>query len=161
MRRGFTLVEIMLSLVVIGFLLIVIFQTFFVGFNIFFGETARTDNLAEANRAMERMAQELRAAREIQIADPANITFWWRDEIENGTSEASELISYSWAGVTGGDLLRTKSPDTSILAKNVNNFALTYDSTTKASIRLITITLQIKSGDETTNSCSTIRPRNL
>ena len=156
-----TLIELLISMAVMVLLFLVIFQTFSTAFRIFSGETSRTDNLIEANRAMDTMEKELRFAREMRSAASTSVSFWYFDENESGTGEASEIISYSWDGVAGSDIIRTKGASSNILAKNVQNFSLIYDSAVIANIRAVTISLQIKKGDEIIDLHSTVRPRNL
>ncbi|MFH0887521.1 MAG: prepilin-type N-terminal cleavage/methylation domain-containing protein [bacterium] len=159
--KGLTLVELLISMAVMSLLFLVIFETFSTAFKIYSGETSRTDNLAEANRAMDTMQKELRFAREMRSAAATNVSFWYFDENSNSTSEASEIITYSWNGTAGGDIIRAKGTSSNILAKKVQSFGITYNSGTLANIRTITLSLQIKEGDESIYLHSTVRPRNL
>lgn len=137
----------------------VIFYGYIAATNIYTEEMSDSNLMIEANRPIEQISKELRSARQIVNAGSRSITFWYKDTNNNSTREAGETISYTWYGTSEGNLYKTVSADAYIVATGVKNFALTYNSTTAAS--LITINIAVKKGTKTGTVESIIRCRNL
>jgi hypothetical protein len=81
---------------------------------------AEKSMLEDARYAEERVTRELkRVKNNTSIATATSTTFTFTDR-----SNAS--VSFSWSGVSGADLLYTKSGSSQVLAKGVDSLAFQY-----------------------------------
>lgn len=112
--RGFTLVEMVLSIALIGVLAGVLGVALFQGVKGFDLVSSRKSALAQARLAMERMVREMRLIQ--QSSDVVNVgsSTQFGFEYPDGTP-----IAYS---LSGGNLVR----NTDVLARNVNALTFTY-----------------------------------
>jgi prepilin-type N-terminal cleavage/methylation domain-containing protein len=158
-KKGFTIIELLISMAMLLTLLMVIFMVYNVGNKMMISENSRTDLMIEGSRAVDSLTKELREARTITTSEARSITFW-RDLNGNSTMEANEIIKFSWSGTSGDRLKRTVlSTQESTLSNYVQNFQLTYDN--PSNIKLITMTLRVGQGTETMSFEASVRPRNL
>ena len=136
-RRGFTLVELVLSIALVGVLAGVLGVALFQGVKGFDLVSSRKSTLAQARLAMERMVREIRLIQ--QSSDVVNVssTTQFNFEYPHGTS-----IQYA---LSGGNLMR----NTDVLARNVNALAFTYldgagvATATAAQVRSVRIQLTL------------------
>jgi len=117
--RGFTLIEVVITLIVVGVLATIgarimstAFQTYFAG-----REIAQDD--AQVRYALERMTRELRTVR-----SPADLTISTQNKIKF-VDVANTTISYR---LSGTQLQRSQDNETSFqpLAENINTLTITY-----------------------------------
>jgi hypothetical protein len=81
---------------------------------------AEKSMLEDARYAEERVTRELKRVKDnTSIATATSTTFTFTDR-----SNAS--VSFSWSGVSGADLLYTKSGSSQVLAKGVDSLAFQY-----------------------------------
>ncbi len=153
---GFTLIEAMIAMAMIGVVIVVIFISYIVSSRIFSEEMEAGGTLLEATKSLDTITSELRQSREILSAQEQNITFWWKDINSNSSREANETITYSWSGREGDPTLRIIGSDVRALANDVKNFSLTYDNPANPK----TITIKIEIGNLYTLEGS-VSPRNL
>lgn len=138
--KGFTLLELMISMVALSFAIYVIFYAYVEITKIFTAEMTDSDISFETSKAMDRMGRELQQAREITSKSSTGITFWYRDTNNNSTREADETVSYSWTGGSTEAIFRTVVSTTERIANNINNLTLTYDDATTPKRVTISIT---------------------
>ena len=158
-NKGFTLLEAIIAMAVMTFAIGIVFYGFLAVANIFTEEMAETDVGFETNKALEQMTTEMRNTLEIVSSGDTDITFWHKDLNQNNSREANETISYSWNGTIGGDLIKTTDGTPVIIAKGVNAFSLSYDSSSEAT--LIDISITIFANNEIGTLESSVQCRNL
>ena len=155
------MIELIIALSITVFVMVVLVYSYVAAVDVFRGEMDTTDIEIESSRAMEIMSREIRELNEIHSAAGSSVTFWGKDLNMNGTQEANEIITYSWDGTPGGDLVRTAASAQKPIARHVNSFAVTYDSPTVSSVKKIDIKIVTGSGDRLSTKESSITPRNL
>lgn len=160
-RKGITIFELSLAMLVTSMVVIVLVAAYIAGSSVFNSEMNTSDSLLEANKGLGMMTRDLRNCYEIMSAGPAQITFWFDDLNQNESREAEEIVTYSWNGTVDGNITRSVTPDTYSITKHVRELVLTYDSATLADIRQVNIKLTVGVGDSTTTLESSVRPRNI
>ncbi len=126
-RRGLTLIELLISIGLIG---ILVSAVSLIGLSVFRSwpaESSHTDARVTASNTAERILKELRSTSEISVAGANQITFW-NDSNSNGLKEApGEDVTFSWSGLSGESLYRSRGlgPNQESI-KNINNFSITY-----------------------------------
>jgi len=158
-NKGFTLLEAIIAMSVLMLAIAVVFYGYISVAKIFTEEMADTDIMIETTRPIEQMTKELRNSLQIISSTSHSVTFWHSDTNDNGTMEAGETISYSWAGTPGGDLIKTVSSDAFIVANSVRDFTLTY--TTSLGATLINCSITVSKGGKTSTAEASIKCRNL
>lgn len=153
--KGFTLIEIILAIVIVGIIAIAITASFLPTMKVSLSVDTRKDALQGGRVAMERMLREIREARSISAGFTAtSLTF---------VNAANSTITYSWSGTPSAPLQRNGSD----LTCCVEAMLLTYlkkDGTTTANpseVWRIQADLQVKVGSETVELRSEVNPRNL
>lgn len=154
-EKGFTLVELILAIVIVGIIAIAITMAFVPTMNVSVSVDTRKEALQGGRLAMERILREIREARSINGGFTAtSLTF---------VNAANSTITYSWSGTPSASLRRNGSD----LTCCVEAMTLTYlkkDGTTTTNpseVWRIQTDLQIKVGDETVELRSEVNPRNI
>lgn len=160
-QKGTTMIELIIALSITVFVMVVLVYSYLAVVDVFRGEMDTTDIEIESSRAMEVMSREMRELNQIQAAASSSITFWGKDLNMNGTQETNEIITYSWDGIAGGDLVRTTNGVQKPIARHVNSFVISYDNPTVALIKKIDLKIVTGSGDRLSTKESSITPRNL
>lgn len=164
-ERGFTLAELIITMVMVSVLMGAIGLAYNVGFRVFYSHKTRIGGKSEAGRSLSTMAQEVRTAVSVTSAQASSLTF----SADTDNDGINESIQYSWSGTAGAPLQRI-STLTTLLASSVNSLSLTYyDSNnnllsfpvTASSVRIVSFDLTVKSQDETFQLRSQTRLRNL
>lgn len=131
-QRGFTLIEIIVVLVILGFLGVATFRFVFLGVEFFVSSREHKQLSDEGRLALERMVRELRTAS--QISSPSagstgssvNFTKISYDYATGAPTDSSTDITFQQ---NGSSLERTgNSAATVVLASNVSSFQATYES---------------------------------
>lgn len=157
--RAFTLLESIMTIALISGIIAVAVMAFTVSAGIFSSELASSALKHKTKNSMERMTRELRGALQIISAEPSGVTFWWRDTNFNSTAEADEIVSFSWNGSPGGDLIRTSAGMPFIMMRDVAGLNFSYDS--PGNIEVITITLTGAKNNIISTIESSVKLRNL
>lgn len=148
---GFTLVEMITAIVLVGLLATIGAEMLGVGFTAYFTGRDLTEADAQGRTAMERLTRELRLIRargDLAGLTPASISF---------TDSAGNAIAYALAGT---DLTRNGQ----VLAEGVSAFNLSYfDSAlavaTPATVYYVTVDLNITHRGTNQNYRATVHPR--
>lgn len=123
---GFTLIELVLTLLILGIISAVVAQFAFQGIRSYSTEQDRGDAHSQARLAVERMAREVRA---IRSATAVDIPIMTATDLQF-TDNLGQSVRFTWAAN-----VLTRNGQT--LAVNVAPFALTYfqsDGTTVAAV---------------------------
>lgn len=154
-RRGFTLIELILVVVLLGIVALALTAAFVPTARISVAVDTRKDALQNTRLAMERMLREIREARSIAVCCPlTSLTF---------TNAANGVIAYSWSGAALAPLQRNAID----LACCVQGFTLNYlrkdglPAALPAEVWRIQADLQVQVGNETVEFRSEVNPRNL
>lgn len=151
-EKGFTLVELILAIVIVGIIAIAITAAFVPTMKVSVTVDTRKEALQGGRIAMERMLREIREARAISAGFTAtSLTF---------TNAAGSTISY----VVSGTSLQRNGTD---LTCCVDTITLTYlkkdgsTATAPADVWRIQADLKVKVGDESVELRSEVNPRNI
>lgn len=153
-RQGFTLLEMYMTMTILVLVVGVLVFTFLAGQTVFNNEKNISDASLETARAVNLMSNEIRSGKQVTTASTTSFIFT-RD-----TGGTSEVISYSWNGVAGGNLVKTTGGNSMIISKNVTNFNLTYNSATLSNIETVTIKLTNAFGNQMVTAESSVNMRN-
>jgi len=123
-QRGFTLVEIIIVIVVLGIISGVTFQIVASGVEAFKKSSARKELYDQGRLALERMVRELRDAKEITATSGDSITF---KKAHPSALDSAEEIKFQ---KDGANLERIADPSGSaiqaVLAANIDTFQVTF-----------------------------------
>ena len=164
--KAFSLIELIITLVLVGILLSFLTFSYLVAMRGWDAEMKRHSPLFEAAKAFERIGEEMRSMNSVTTAAQASVTFV-EDVDDDGVDET---IIYSWSGVSGENLNRQEDAVTTILANNVTNFAVQYyDSSnnelgfpvTASQVRAARFSLTTARGDDSFSLRTEFRPRGL
>ncbi len=165
MTRGLTLIELLITLVLMFALVGVLWGVFNTGLTTTVTESLRSSIKGESGRGIVRMGNELRQTLSVTTAQATDITFT-ADTDNDGVAES---IQYTWGGTAGNPLNRVAST-TFPLVNSVNSLAFSYfDSNnnllsfpvTASQVRVVRVDITAKSQDETFQTRSQYRLRNL
>jgi prepilin-type N-terminal cleavage/methylation domain-containing protein len=157
--KGFTLLELMISMAVLSLAIAAVFYIYVETTKIFTDELTDSDMNFQTGKAMDRMSRELQQALKITSKSSTGITFWYQDTNNNGTREAGETVTYSWVGGTTEAIYRTVVSTTERIANNINKLDLSYDNAASPEMVTISITGRINSTVSTIES--SVKFRNL
>ena len=163
---GFTIPELVIVIVVVSIVAVTFSAMFIEAVKTYQFLDTEKDLLQEARYAKERIARELKRVKgntSITSANGTTLTFVDRD---NAT------VSFSWSGISGANLLYTKSGSSQTLAKGVDSLAFQYwkqDGTTAApvvapsatDIWRVTIYMRLIKGSQTVSSFGAAFVRSL
>jgi MSHA biogenesis protein MshO len=155
--NGFTLVEIVITIVLVGILAGLAASILIQGITSYSVEEARVDVHYQARLAMERMAREIR-----QIRSTADITAITNTNLRftdvNGAS-----VGFTWTSPT---LSRWNGVGTNVLAPNITAFNFNYyqqngAAAAAATLWIVEITLTSQQGSESVQMSTRVHPRNF
>jgi prepilin-type N-terminal cleavage/methylation domain-containing protein len=154
-ERGLTLIELLISIMLISAMLGAVWAIYSAGFNIFYGQLSRYDIKDETSLAFITMTKELHQAVSVTAATATSVTFT-SDPDNNGVDET---IEYRWSGEARSSLERVVDDGApKILVRSVQSMAFTYYGTnnvplsvpvTLADVRLVAVDAIAVKGDET------------
>jgi prepilin-type N-terminal cleavage/methylation domain-containing protein len=153
-KSGLTLIELLISVVLISAMLGAVWVIYSTGFNVFYGQLYRSNIKDETSLAFITMTKELHQAISVTSATATSITFT-ADLDNNGVNEA---IQYTWSGPAGAPLNRVAGTVTKTLIRSVQSIAFTYYNTnnvllsvpvTLANVHLVAIDATSVKGNET------------
>ncbi|TBR18234.1 prepilin-type N-terminal cleavage/methylation domain-containing protein, partial [bacterium] len=165
-RTGFTLMELIITCVLISILLGVIWLVYFAGFKSFDSQMSRSNIKGEAGRLLESMGNELRQTVSISSAQQTNLSF----SVDTNGDGLNETIQYNWSGVAGDPLNQTWSSLVIPVISSINSLAFSYyDSNnsllsfpvTASQVRLVAIDFTVSKADETFHLTGKFRIRSL
>ncbi|MFA5103774.1 MAG: type II secretion system protein [Candidatus Margulisiibacteriota bacterium] len=160
-KKGITLIELIIAMAISVAILAVLVMAYVAGSKLFNSEMSRSAAFLEANKAVSTLRSDLRSCLELTSANATGISFWADDLNSNGTREANEIYSYSWNGTAGSPLTRTISGSSTMIAKDIKNFLLTYNSGTLASITQVDIKVTAGTAENAATFESSVKLRNL
>lgn len=164
-KKGFTLIELTIVIVLFIILSIALFWTFVAGLKIWNSGKNRSDIRQGGNWAIERMVRELSQAYSIRNADGDEITFW-------ADSDGDDEVTFN---VDDNELIRTAGSAETILTPYVDTLTLSYrdinnnlmtlpqdtaSQSKRDNIRVIIMSLTLNAGDDTVTLSSSIYTRN-
>ncbi len=172
-KSGMSLIELICTVGILALVLYPIYEFLRQGAQSWETGENKTEVVQNARIGLDKMCDEIKHAREFYTINSNQIEFWWRDLDDDKTADSNEILSFSWSGVSGEDLLRKfNSEATSTpLANYVDLFNLKYynsqgiETLSATNVDFITATLRIKKSGKGTDYTSTMRkavhPRNV
>jgi len=160
-QKGFTLVEVIVALVIIGILAAFMSTGIARIIEGYFFTRDNTDTALEGQVALTRVVKEFRSIDGVDKGNKTSITYSYN---RDGKSIPGRTLS--WSGAASSPLLLGGNT----LVNNVSDFKITYhtkfndpgDNTWNGNEQLISITLKLKGASDQVSSFSTrIVPRNL
>lgn len=121
-RNGLTLIELLISVMLISVMLGAIWMIYGTGTKVFYSQASRYDIKEQINSAFTTMARELRQALSITAATATSVTF----TADLDSDGANETIQYAWAGTAGAPLNRVEGASTKTLVRSINSLAFSY-----------------------------------
>lgn len=123
-RAGFTMLEAVLSTVIIAAIMMGIVGVMFLARNALAGTSTKDDGLSQGQRVMQMITTDLSQAITITEQTDKAVTMTVPDRTGDGQPET---IRYAWSGTAGATLTRQVNGGTvAVLAQNVYQFKLTY-----------------------------------
>jgi len=165
MKKGFTLIELIIVIVLFTMLSVAVFWTFVAGLKIWNSGKNRADIRQGGNWAIEKMVRELSQAYSIREAVEDEITFWadpdGDDEVTFNTDD-NELIRTTDSVET---ILTPYVETLELSYRDINNGLMTLPEGTDSqaerdNIRVIIISLTLNQGDEAVTLSSSVYTRN-
>lgn len=171
MKKGFTLIELIIAVALFSILTVFVALTFLVGLRVWGSGRERAEITQDGILSIERMVRELGQASEIRSAQADRVRF----DADLNSDGSDETITFA---VSGGVLERTEQGGAQIdLAPNVGNFALSYYTSNSDpmvddpmpfpvtgpqldTVRVIAISLTLEQADEAITLSSSAYTRN-
>lgn len=160
-RAGLTLIELLISVLLISAMLGAIWMIFHAGFTVFYSSLGRQNIQGQASLAFTTMTNELHQASSITAATDKSIIFI----ADTNGDGLNETIEYNWSGTASAPLNRIVGSQRTALVRSVNNpsplsanplfdyFGANNTALgttpTVSQVRLIAIDLYTTSGSET------------
>ena len=167
---GFTLIELMITIVLTSILLGAIYLVYDTGFRTTYQQWTRTGAKGEVGRVMINMGNETRQATSLTAATATSFTF----TLDSDNNGLNETVQYTWGGVAGNPLNRVQSVPapafTQLLVNSVNSASFTYFDVnnnllgfpvTASQVRLVSLDLTVLDKDETFELRSKFQLRDL
>jgi len=147
-EQGFTLIEILVALAILGLIFVGLYSFYLWGVNSWKKGISRMDNQQNARIAMDYLVEELRFAREVQVADPHEVKFWFKGD------SRTHIIRHSGEEI----VLETKNgyPSHNKIALGITGLYFYQDISGNVQITIIS-----GAGKEQVTLSSSIRPRNM
>ena len=169
-RRGITLLELMMSIMLISAMLVAVWAVYYTGYQIFFSQSSRENIKAQASTAFLTMTEELHQATVLDSATypPTSLSITFTADLKSDGNP--QTIQYVWSGVAGQPLNRNiivggVVTQTIQLVRSVNNPVPLINNPlfnyfganntalgttpTASQVRLVAIDLYTTSGSET------------
>ena len=165
-ERGLTLLELLITVMMIAALILALWAVYKANFSAFYSQATRSNIKGETGRAMAMMATEIRQAASLTMATATNLVIAY-DTDEDGNDDS---VQFTWAGASGNALNRVSSSVTTPLVSSVSSLAFAYYNSsntlltfpvTLSQVKSVLITLTSTSGDETFTARSQVSLRNL
>ena len=96
--RGFTIVEMMISMVIMCLILGVLYSAYVTTIRIFSAEMNETDSYFQLTKTMDVMTSDIRNSLMVITTGTTTITVWAADTDNDGTFDANEIVTYKWTG---------------------------------------------------------------
>ena len=122
-RAAFTLVEVMVSMVVVAIIMGAMASLMRLATTQFDATSSGTSNLTKTTTLLQQITAEVALAKTVTERTATAITFTVPDR--NGDGQ-DETIRYSWTGTAGGAMTRTYNGTSATIADNVYCFNATY-----------------------------------
>ncbi|MBU1043034.1 MAG: hypothetical protein KJ915_01395 [Candidatus Omnitrophica bacterium] len=164
-RSAMSLVELLCTLMILSLILYPIYEFLRQGALSWETGENKTEVIQNARIGLDKMCDEIKHSREFYTISANQIRFWYADTNDNKIADSNEIISFTWDGTSGTDLLRKFDSETaaSPLANYVDLFELKYFdqysaiTTSPGNVIFITATLRIKKTGKLTDYTSTMR----
>lgn len=163
--KGLTLLEVLITIVLISILLSAIWMVYETGFDTFYTQFTRTGIKGESGRGLITISKELRQADSMTDAQQRSLSL----TLDTDTDGVDETIQYTWSGIAGEALNRV-SISTTPVVNSINALSFSYYDAnnellsfpvTASQIRLVVVALTASDKDETFSLRSDVRLRNL
>lgn len=163
--KGLTLLELLITIVLVSTLLGAIWMVYKAGFDTFHTQFTRTGIKGELGRALINISRELRQASSMTDAQQRSLSF----TLDTDSDGVGETIQYTWSGIAGEALNRV-SVSTTPVVNSINTLSFSYYDAnnnllsfpvTASQVRLVVVALTASDKDETFSLRSDIRLRNL
>ena len=115
--KGLTLIEMLISIVLVSAMLGAIWVVFNTGFQVFYNTLGRQDIQSQASSALITMTNELHQAASVTAATGTSLTF----TADANSDGIFETIQYSWSGVAGAPLNRISGTQTTAMVRSIDN----------------------------------------
>lgn len=165
-RRGFTLIELIITGVLVVTLGAALWLVFNAAFGTFYSQDFRVRIKGEAGRAFIGLEKELREATSITDAQATDLTL----TVDTDDDGVEETVRYTWLGTAGDPLNRVSGGATTPVVSKVTGLTFTYYNASNAQLsspvtvsaaRAVAFDLTVAEGDETFQLRSRARLRNL
>jgi len=156
-RASFTLIELIVSLAILGLVLMPIYEFLRQGTQAWETGNTRTEVMQNARMAASFLTDELRNALTLYTVQPRQVRFWFKDLNSNKIADTNEIITYAWSGTVGESLTRKLDSEGAAapVAMGVEACALSYWNATGAATTVLTavrvITLDLKIAKQVRN----------
>lgn len=128
-RRGFTLIELVVSLGIVGILAMALGSTVTLSMRALPTTGGGPETQASAGRALQIIGSDVRLATAVSMPDVRTLTLTIPDQTGDA---AAETVTYAWAGSSGDPLTRSFNADSSTLLASVID--LKFASLTRANV---------------------------
>lgn len=164
--RGFTLLELIVTIALVGAMVLSLGLLFNANFKVFYNQTGRSDIKGKAGRALETWSNELRQAASLTAATVSSVTI----TLDTDADGDDDTIQYTWGGASGNPFNRISGGVTTPIINSVSSAAFScYDSTgallsfpvTLSQVKSIAVTVTATSDRETFTLRSQTTLRNL
>lgn len=163
---GFTLIELILVIIIIGAIAGIVSVTLRQGTDQFVEVTSRGDVMSRARYGLERMAREIRAAENNSVSTWTSTALEF-DRPDPVDPAIVETVRFSWAGAPSNPVVMTVDAASNDLVDDVTSLAFTYyedDGSTPANpnkIVTIVVELTVTALGESVTLSSTVYPRDF
>ncbi|MEW6186284.1 MAG: prepilin-type N-terminal cleavage/methylation domain-containing protein [Thermodesulfobacteriota bacterium] len=120
-NRGFTLIELIMTIVIGGVIALAVSPLLSQGFSAYFASTIQADMDSQAKLAMERMSREIR-----QIQDPPSQIYSMQSDRLSFFLTGVGTITYRRSTTSPNTLVRIESNDSDVLATDVSRLSFRY-----------------------------------
>ncbi len=172
-KSAMSLIELVSTMAILALILYPIYE--FLRLSALSWETGenKTEVIQNARIGLDKMCDEIKHAREFYTITSNQISFWYTDTNDNKIADTDEILSFSWSGISGDDILRQFNSESvgSPLANYVDLLELKYydknsaQTTIPGNVYFITANIRIKKTSKSTEYTSTMRkavhPRNI
>ena len=114
--KGLTLIELLISSLLISIMLGAIWMIFHTGYTVFYGQYARQNIKDQASYAFLTMTNELHQAPSVTAATATSVTF----TADLNNDGVNETVQYTWSGTAGQPLNRVVGTQTTGLVRSAN-----------------------------------------